>query len=304
MLKLCDMNDASQSVWLVAPKVTIGRAAGCDLTIADDSVDKVHAEILVDDSRLILRKVSPTGNIAINGKPVIKAKEIRLGDEVQLGKRVLSVVDPQSIKKDLKGIVAPKPWALRANHRAIAGKVFPIRDQSVIGRASDCDLVFSTSHLSRRHARFEFKGGLLFVVDLGSSNGTYVNGRRVTEARLRRGDEVRFDTLSFSMVGPADDLDKTTVRPLGAEMAELKVQTVKGAKNAARVAEKGAPSPQPVKPASVEAARQTAAAAGTNGAASAQEPAPRSSAFLLITALLVVGGAAAYYYARTKGLLP
>lgn len=57
------------------------------------------------------------------------------------------------------------------------------------------------------------RDGLLFVTDLGSANGTYLNNRRITESRVRRGDELRFDTLSFSVVGPADDLNETTVRP-------------------------------------------------------------------------------------------
>lgn len=105
------------------------------------------------------------------------------------------------------------PWALRANHPAIAGKVFPIRESSVVGRSEDCDITFSLSHLSRRHARLDVRDGLLFVTDLGSANGTYLNNRRITESRVRRGDELRFDTLSFSVVGPADDLNETTVRP-------------------------------------------------------------------------------------------
>src|SRR5690606_311324 len=59
--------------------------------------------------------------------------------------------------------------------------------------------------------------GLLYVRDLGSANGTFLNGERVNEARVRRGDELRFDTLSFGVIGPpSEDLDKTSIRPLSA----------------------------------------------------------------------------------------
>ncbi|MFC6979836.1 FHA domain-containing protein [Microbulbifer taiwanensis] len=213
MFKLCDLKDASQSVWLVAPKVTIGRASNCDLTIADESVAKLHAEVSVEGDELVLHNLADGGQVLLNGKSVQGSCEIKLNDQLQIGGRTLKVLDPKVTKLRSAGPSSSVAWALRANHPAIAGKVFPVRESSVVGRSDECDITFSLSHLSRRHARLEVREGLLFVTDLGSANGTYLNNKRVVETRVRRGDELRFDTLSFSVVGPADDLDKTTVRP-------------------------------------------------------------------------------------------
>ncbi|WP_299593072.1 FHA domain-containing protein [uncultured Microbulbifer sp.] len=212
MLKLCDVKDATQSVWLVAPKVTIGRGNQCDLTLADASIAKLHAEILVDGEELELRSLAGDGQVAVNGKVVEGSCKLRRNDRVQVGDRNLAVVDPKITRLKAAGASANVAWALRANHPAIVGRVFPVRETSVVGRSDDCDLTFAMSHLSRRHARLEVREGLLFVVDLGSANGTFLNNQRVTECRVRRGDELRFDSLSFSVVGPADDIDKTTVR--------------------------------------------------------------------------------------------
>ncbi|WGL17272.1 FHA domain-containing protein [Microbulbifer bruguierae] len=212
MLKLCDVKDASQSVWLVAPKVTIGRASQCDLTLADSSVAKLHAEILVDGEELELRNLAGRGQVTVNGRQVEGSCRLQRNDRVQLGERNLAVVDPKITRMKAAGASANVSWALRANHPAIVGRVFPVRETSVVGRSEECDLTFAMSHLSRRHARLEVREGLLFVVDLGSANGTFLNNQRVTESRVRRGDELRFDSLSFSVVGPADDLDKTTLR--------------------------------------------------------------------------------------------
>ena len=212
MLKLCDVKDATQSVWLVAPKVTIGRGSQCDLTLADSSISKLHAEILVDGEELELRNLTGGGQVAVNGKAVAGSCKLKRNDRVQLGDRNLAVVDPKITRLKGAGASANVAWALRANHPAIVGRVFPVRETSVVGRSDECDLTFSMSHLSRRHARLEVRDGLLFVVDLGSANGTFLNNQRVTECRVRRGDELRFDSLSFSVVGPADDIDKTTVR--------------------------------------------------------------------------------------------
>lgn len=213
MLKLCDLKDPGQSVWLVAPKVTIGRGSNCDMIIADDSVAKLHAEVIVEGEQLLLRHLAERGRTLLNGKPVQKSCPLKCNDELQIGERTLKVLDPKVTKLKKTAPASNVTWALRANHPAIAGKVFPIRESSVVGRSEDCDITFSLSHLSRRHARLEVRDGLLFVTDLGSANGTYLNNRRITESRVRRGDELRFDTLSFSVVGPADDLNETTVRP-------------------------------------------------------------------------------------------
>jgi FHA domain len=50
------------------------------------------------------------------------------------------------------------------------------------GRAPENDLVLGDPEVSRRHVVFETRGGIVYVDDLHSSNGTFLNGRRVTEA--------------------------------------------------------------------------------------------------------------------------
>jgi Protein of unknown function (DUF3662)/Inner membrane component of T3SS, cytoplasmic domain len=59
-----------------------------------------------------------------------------------------------------------------------------------IGRGSDCELVLRDSRVSRRHARLTARDGVLVLTDLGSTNGTRVNGHRVTEVVLGAGDRI------------------------------------------------------------------------------------------------------------------
>ena len=62
----------------------------------------------------------------------------------------------------------------------------PIR----LGRAPECELVLTDSRVSRRHARLHARDGVLVLTDLGSTNGTRVNGHRVTEVVLGAGDRI------------------------------------------------------------------------------------------------------------------
>jgi hypothetical protein len=59
-----------------------------------------------------------------------------------------------------------------------------------IGRGPECELVLRDSRVSRRHARLSARNGVLVLTDLGSTNGTRVNGHRVTEVVLGAGDRI------------------------------------------------------------------------------------------------------------------
>lgn len=71
------------------------------------------------------------------------------------------------------------------------GKRIPLGEDPVtIGRLPECDVVLSDPNVSRRHAEVRRRGNDFVVVDLGSTNGTRVNGAGVRERRLNDGDDI------------------------------------------------------------------------------------------------------------------
>jgi pSer/pThr/pTyr-binding forkhead associated (FHA) protein len=71
-------------------------------------------------------------------------------------------------------------------------------EQFLIGRGTDCDLRLHVSEISRHHCLIRIQGSEATLVDLGSSNGTYVNGARVlSQAALHTGDEIRVGPCRF-----------------------------------------------------------------------------------------------------------
>ena len=61
---------------------------------------------------------------------------------------------------------------------------------TVIGRAPTCDVVLTDSSVSRWHVQFSVDGGQCVVKDIGSRNGTYLNGDQIEQAALRDGDRL------------------------------------------------------------------------------------------------------------------
>jgi hypothetical protein len=75
-----------------------------------------------------------------------------------------------------------------------------IDDEVTIGRAAGCSISVTDNFTSQLHARVFHRDGKLHVEDLGSTNGTYVNGRKVTAPLpLKRGDQVKVGATVFEV---------------------------------------------------------------------------------------------------------
>jgi len=99
-----------------------------------------------------------------------------------------------------------------------SGRVWPLdRSRPIsIGRNEDCDIVLPDRQVSRYHARISWNGERFMVEDLGSKNGTHVNGIEVTEpSSLRDGDEVQI-ALRFKLAF----VDAGATAPLSLEGGE------------------------------------------------------------------------------------
>jgi FHA domain-containing protein len=99
--------------------------------------------------------------------------------------------------------------AAKARAQIPVGRLIPLSQRSdvivlvdaetTVGRASSNDLVIGAAEISREHALLRREGSRLQVHDLGSRNGTWVNGTRITRHEARSGDEIAFGTLRFRL---------------------------------------------------------------------------------------------------------
>ncbi len=90
--------------------------------------------------------------------------------------------------------------------------------EMVVGRSEDCDFTVDSRGLSRQHAKFCYQDGVLVLEDLKSTNGSFVNDRKITEpTTLKNGDVISFEEVKYKVVLPVantleeEDLDSKTV---------------------------------------------------------------------------------------------
>jgi pSer/pThr/pTyr-binding forkhead associated (FHA) protein len=88
-------------------------------------------------------------------------------------------------------------WLAPPGRRPTSGVLAALTAGSpaVIGRSSSCDFVIAHDSISRRHAMLARDGDRVIVTDLGSTNGTFVNGRWTTQAEILPGDTLQLGRL-------------------------------------------------------------------------------------------------------------
>lgn len=122
-----------------------------------------------------------------------------------------------------------------------------------VGREPTCDVRLDDPHVSRTHAALQRRGGTVYVQDLGSSGGTFVNGSPATRAELRHGDVVTFATVQARFEATAPATEETQAMPGQVTASAVAPRTrdavspVRGAAPQAGTSPGGAPPAGPVR---------------------------------------------------------
>ncbi|MGD9401548.1 MAG: ATP-binding protein [bacterium] len=87
-------------------------------------------------------------------------------------------------------------------------KVKASQDTYILGRHDSCDIMLEDKTISRKHARLEIKDDEAFVEDLGSRNGTYVNGQKVSRKQVASGDSIVIGKFTITLEGLATSTEK------------------------------------------------------------------------------------------------
>ena len=92
------------------------------------------------------------------------------------------------------------------------------RDVTIVGRKDECDLAIDHKSISKQHCVLVKTDGLIFIRDLGSTNGTRVNGQRVRRAALVPNDEIAFAAIKYRVaLGPAAPMPSDGTQAMDAD---------------------------------------------------------------------------------------
>lgn len=108
-------------------------------------------------------------------------------------------------------------FALKFISGMYQGGELPLKDDTVvvIGRSSELDMVLVEDMVSRKHAKITVSGGSIVIEDLGSTNGTFVNGEKIKSHKLKESDRILVGTSILKVVrqgAGSVDLDEASVK--------------------------------------------------------------------------------------------
>ncbi|MEZ4261751.1 MAG: FHA domain-containing protein [Polyangiaceae bacterium] len=109
---------------------------------------------------------------------------------------------------------AGRSYVLRFISGKYQGGEFPIVNDKpiIVGRSSDLDMVLVEDMVSRKHARISMQQDQIWIEDLGSTNGTFVNGEKIKRARLKEGDRVLIGTSILKVIAGEGSRDSTDAK--------------------------------------------------------------------------------------------
>lgn len=199
--------------------ITIGRDAGCDVVVAVTEVSRRHARIEATAGGYALVDTSTNG-VLLNGERIKGQSPLGRGDTIRVGPEEFRFHADTAAPPVVAAPRPPEsppaesvPPALPTTGRRPVLAAFEVLNEGVskgtryeittplshVGRGPHNDIIVADDSVSDLHAKVQQRENGWFVVDMGSTNGTYVAGERVVgEARLVPNVDVRFGGMKFA----------------------------------------------------------------------------------------------------------
>lgn len=200
----------------------LGRSRRCDVILDDKNVSREHAVIVRKHNAYELQDRGSRNGTVLNGSPVSGSMPLADGDRISIppyeiqflesggsatrgdNEEKTAFMDAGKEKRSKRGgrNKRPRPGHLRYSLVAVEG---PLKGTSyanwegdlTLGRGDANKVIMPDDAVSQSHARMWEDDGLFFIEDLGSSNGTFVEGVRIHSSRLKKTQKIRIGSSTF-----------------------------------------------------------------------------------------------------------
>ena len=198
---------------IMAHSWMIGSQPDCDLVVASPRVSGHHCRLTRDANGYILDDLGSTNGTYVNGVRLTGRVRVWRSDSITLG-----VATRMPWPAEETPEAPPAQGSPRAGPARGPGSTLSFHgEEMVIGRAPDCDYVLNLPMVSGRHARVFRADDRTWLEDLGSLNGTYLNGQPVKrKTEVVSGDEIHLGTCDLVLcIGPQVEVETVEESPVG-----------------------------------------------------------------------------------------
>ena len=206
----------------------IGSSGDAAIHLDDVGVGDQHCRLYRENGQYTIFDLSGAG-IRVNGKVVQKAT-LGESDAIGIGNAELRFTASGNSKAKAPSMAGP---VLEVIEGADKGKTFPISSKPayVLGRGVTADIIVMDIKCSREHCKVENNGGELWLVDLGATNGTRINGKKLkkkSRSRLSAGDKIKLGYSVF-LVHTGENAGRKTTKKQAPPPGSLEADVVETA---------------------------------------------------------------------------
>lgn len=168
--------------------ITVGRDNGCDIVINDSEVSKKHLRITLIGTLVEIEDLDSSNGTYLDGKKLDAHKKVMLQKNERL------IIASENNVYSIKGSQVQKATPsieLRPEDSLLP--TITIKGKMTLGRSSESNVIIDNSEVSRIHLEIKLDNGKVVIKDLGSANGTYINGKEIKKgesAYLQKGDQL------------------------------------------------------------------------------------------------------------------
>ncbi len=217
-----DIDGVTQKYTLSKPSMRLGRAVDNDIAVNSRLVSKNHLQIETKSRKVTITDLNSTNGTHVNGNRIEPNQSVMLkpGDVMRIGDLTgnsIQITYGSGIEGD----------ARRESVDTLDLSKLATQPSMIVGRDDSCDLTMAHPGVSKHHAMITRESGQISIKDLGSTNGTFVNGARITQVVLNNGDEIRIGPFHLVYDGARQNLGGS--RKLGHRLDAIHlVKQVKG----------------------------------------------------------------------------
>ena len=177
---------------LKGPSCVIGRDKNADIHLDNRALSRRHAQVEKRGAAIWIRDLGSQNGVFVNGERITAPRPLNGGDVIELGRYKLYIDGVEQAATDTPVLSLTGP---EGKHRfAMVG------EEIVIGRAPSCDIAIGHKSISRRHLRISQEDGRYFVEDLGSQNGTRINGEKIAgNTEFALGDQIQMSDFTIEV---------------------------------------------------------------------------------------------------------
>lgn len=194
---------------IVGRRVTVGRDAECDIVINSTDVSRLHCQVELINKNYHVIDLNSRHGIRVNGFSADN-EVLNNGDVISIGNvhmtfldkdpEIREAVDEDETRQDTKAKEikenAEKPkYYFTVTSEGVETRHEIKKEKTVIGRGSRCDIRIQVNSISSNHAEIVCEKDTVFIRDRNSTNGTYVNRKRIDESVLKGGETIQLGNV-------------------------------------------------------------------------------------------------------------